>query len=159
MRMMPALLPFALIGCAGSAPDPGPLVPITYSASGCEGICPVFTVTVTEQGGLFHGERFTRVTGERRFTFTPDQYRAVARALAPIRPTGERQIVDGSPDCGGAAATDFSSVDVRWGERDRLYYYNGCSGGEAERIERILAQAQDLMGIGAFLGEDGIATP
>lgn len=159
MRAAAALLPLALIGCSGNAPDPGPPVPITYSASGCEGICPVFTVTVTEQGGVFHGERFTKVTGERRFAVTPEQYRAVARTLAPIRPAGERQIVDGSPDCGGTAATDFSSIEVRWGERDRLHYYNGCSGAAAERIELILAQAEDLMGIGAFLGEEGVTVP
>lgn len=145
-------LPLILASCTGSAPDPGPPVPIRYSSSACEGVCPVFTVTVTEQGGVFHGERFTTVTGERRFAFTPEQYRAVATTLAPIRPKGTRQIVDGSPDCGGTAATDFSSIEVRWGTQDRLDYYRGCDGDEAKRIELVLTRALDLMAVEELVG-------
>ena len=86
-----ASLPLA--GCVTTAAAAGEQVEsIAYETGPCFGACPVYRLTVNRDGsGLFVGRRFTAVTGERRFSVTPAQYRAFVRQLEPLRPaSGER---------------------------------------------------------------------
>jgi len=147
----------AMAGCSASdrseparAAAPVSDEPITYSSGSCYGMCPVFTVTATPQGGTFHGGAFTAQPGEHRFALTPEQYRRFAAALAPFRPKGERLIADGSPDC-GAAHTDDNSVNVTWGKGDRLALYYGCENVGLAEMKRVLSDATDLLPIRAFI--------
>ena len=145
------LLPLAACISAGARDDIGPPVPITYSRSGCEGTCPVFEVTVTDRSGVFRGRYFTRVRGERRFAFTPEQYRNFAAVLAPYRPKGMRLIVARTSGCRNAP-TDLPSINVQWGERDRLGFYTGCRGAANARIGAALGRAEAILPIADLIG-------
>ena len=142
--------------CAPMQPStsPPPSLSIRYETGPCFGRCPSFTVTVNEGGeGVFTGTRFTAVTGERRFTATPEQFRDFKQALAPLRPDGEADYRMGSKLC-PHAATDQASADVRWtqGSRaDHLYYYFGCDMQDRSKREQLRAAVralpiQDLIG-------------
>lgn len=65
---------------------------IVYETGPCLGACAVFKVTVNRNGvGVFEGRRFTAATGEHRFTINPDQFRAFAAQLEPLRPASGEQ--------------------------------------------------------------------
>src|SRR5688572_23522983 len=85
----------SLAGCATAAGADGEssVESVSYETEPCFGACPVYRVMVNRDGsGLFEGRRFTAVTGERRFSVTPTQYRAYVRHLEPLRPaSGERR--------------------------------------------------------------------
>lgn len=132
----------ALAACTTA--EQGPPVPITYSTGVCEGSCPEWEATVTEAGGVFRGGQFSRVTGERRFALTPEQYRAIASTLAPVRPKGEQALYPGQPGC-EHAPTDMRTIQVSWGDRDRLIFYTGCEGPQNSRIHDALLQAEQLL--------------
>ena len=138
-----ALLMSAALGGCSSA-DPGPPVPITFATGVCDGTCPEWQATVTETGGVFRGGQFSRVVGERAFALTAAQYRAIAGALAPVRPRGERGLFAGQPGC-EHAATDMRTIHVQWGERDSLTFYTGCDGAENARIHDALRKAERLL--------------
>lgn len=136
----------------GASPPAGE--PIRYATSPCFGRCPVYAVTLRPDGsGTFEGERFTAVTGARRFTADAATYRRFAAALAPYRPRGERLVQPGSADCANAP-TDMTGVDVRWGEPpagDHLSFYNGCRAGN-EAMAAALRDAPALLPIAALIG-------
>ena len=77
----------ALPGCATMPRGGGLPESISYETGHCFGACPVYAVTVHSDGsGLFEGKRFTAVSGQRAFRIDPDQYRAFAGRLEPLRP-------------------------------------------------------------------------
>lgn len=125
---------------------------ITYSAGVCLGMCPMFSVTVTLQGGMFHGGAFTAHKGDHAFPFTPEQYRSFAKLLAPFRPQGKRLLVEGSPDC-EPAHTDDRDVDVAWGEQDHLTLYYGCENPALRTMKDELDKAAGLLPIAGFIGK------
>ena len=148
------------LSVAGCATTPGEAAPsavqsISYETEPCFGACPVYRVTVNRDGsGLFEGQRFTAVTGERRFSVTPAQYRAFLRQLEPLRPaSGERRY---SGEACETMATDLPSVDVKWraanGAAQRLYFYYGCDMERNRAIAERLRAAPDLLPIGDFIG-------
>ncbi|ATY31127.1 hypothetical protein CVN68_03280 [Sphingomonas psychrotolerans] len=104
-----------------------------------------------EAGGVFRGGQFSRVTGERRFALSPDQYRAIASALAPIRPKGEQALYPGQPGC-EQAPTDMRTIQVSWGDLDRLIFYTGCEGPGNLRIHDALLKAEQLLPVRALAG-------
>lgn len=130
---------------------------ITYETGPCFGACPVFSVRVGADGnGVFEGRRHTAVVGERSFRITPDQYRAFADHLAPLRPAS------GSVRLAGEAcrqtATDLPSAEVNWysqiGSSQGFYFYFGCDMEKNEAIARRLRAAPGLLPIGAWIGRD-----
>jgi hypothetical protein len=155
------LAPLLAGGCVtAAAGDAGAPIPveseaIAYETGPCFGACPVYRVTVRPDGsGTFEGRRFTSVTGERQFRLTPDQYRAFAAHLAPLRPR------EGSVRLSGEAcstmATDLPSAEVTWfseiGNSQSYYLYYGCDmdrhAADRERLER----APSLLPIAALIG-------
>jgi hypothetical protein len=140
MRVIFALI--VLVGC--SPADPGPPVPITFSTGVCEGTCPAWEATVTEAGGVYRGGQFSRVIGERQFALTPEQYREIALALAPIRAKGEQSLYPGGPGC-EHAPTDMPTIHVSWGDQDRLMFYSGCQGPKNARIRDALLKTEQLL--------------
>lgn len=152
--MMALIASLALAGCATTAGAAGEEVDsISYETGPCFGACPVYRVTVNRDGdGLFEGRRFTAVTGERRFTVTPAQYRAFVHHLAPLRPaSGERRY---SGEACGSMATDLPSAEVIWRALDRqsLYFYYGCDMERNRAIAERLRAAPDLLPIGDLIG-------
>ena len=139
-----------LAGCTQA--DPGPPVPITFSTGVCEGTCPAWEATVTQAGGVYRGGQFSRVTGERRFALSREQYRAVASALAPIRPKGEQTLYAGELGCEGAA-TDMRTIHVSWGDHDRLSFYSGCEGSRNSQIRDALWKAEQLLPVRRLAGD------
>ena len=140
--------------CATVPTDAAPVESISYETGPCFGACPVFRVTVNSDGsGTFEGRRFTAVTGARTFRATPDQYRAFAARLEPLRPAS------GSIRYSGEAcemmATDMPSTEVTWrsdaGEQ-QLYFYHGCDMEKNQAIAERLSAARDLLPIGDLLG-------
>ena len=147
--MRAILMMGVLLGCTPT--DQSAPVPITFSTGVCEGTCPAWTATVTEAGGVFRGGQFSRVTGERRFALSPEQYRAIASALAPIRPRGEQTLYPGQPGC-EHAPTDMRTIQVSWGDRDRLIFYTGCEGARNSRIRDALLKAEQLLPVSSLAG-------
>ncbi|MBC7986651.1 MAG: hypothetical protein H7X93_08285 [Sphingomonadaceae bacterium] len=163
LRLSAAALLAALASCAPASGQAGHLPPthsaIVYETGPCFGTCPVYRVELLSNGaGTFTGERFTAVTGERRFEISPAQYRAFAARLAPHRPDGELTISHGHPRC-GLAATDMPSATVTWREQagvDRLSYYYGCRGPGNEALAEALREAPGMLPIGEFIGSPGM---
>ena len=146
----------ALTGCAttSGAALGGGVESITYETGPCFGACPVYRVTVNRDGeGLFEGRRFTAVAGERRFPVTPEQFRAFAAHLAPLRPaSGERRYAGEACE---TMATDLPSAEVIWRAADRqsLYFYYGCDMERNRAIAERLSAAPDLLPIAEFVGD------
>ena len=153
------LLAASVGGCTPMADRPVPIESesISYETGPCFGACPVYRVTVSPDGtGTFEGRRFTAVTGERSFRLTPEQYRAFAAHLAPLRPA------EGSVRLAGEActvlATDLPSAEVTWfsqiGSSQSYYLYYGCdmekNAAAAERLRR----APSLLPIAEMIGRD-----
>ncbi|WP_114951903.1 DUF6438 domain-containing protein [Sphingosinicella terrae] len=138
-----ATTPLAEVGAAG--PDT-----ISLETGPCFGTCPVYRVTVSADGsGSFEGRRFTAVTGTRRFEVTPDQYRAFARHLAPLRPTSAERRYSG--EACTMMATDLPSTEVSWAEGGTsrtLYFYHGCDMEKNWAIAERLNAAPALLPIG-----------
>ena len=130
---------------------------IRYKTGACFGTCPVYTVTIAPDGkGTFEGQRFTTVTGTRSFQASPAAYHLFAARLAPYRPRGERSLQAGKPGC-TPAATDQSSVDVRWtgggAAASHLNAYFGCDMAQNAAMFRALREAPQVLPIGAFIGD------
>ena len=159
-RLTSALLLLAAsTGCATIAERPIPIESesISYETGPCFGACPVYRVTVSPDGtGTFEGRRFTAVIGERGFRITPEQYRAFAAQLAPLRPT------EGSVRMSGEAcrqmATDLPSAEVTWfspiGNSQSFYFYYGCDMDRNRAIAQRLTEAPRLLAIQAMIGRD-----
>jgi len=154
-----ALAALAVVGgcvTAGSAPgDPPDPQRISYETGRCLGACPVYRVTVSADGeGLFEGKRFTAVQGQRAFRVTPDQYRAFASALAPLRPASGSVRYNGPPLC-KRLATDLPSVTVTWrgsdGAEQSLFYYYGCDMQETRAMADRLRKAPSQLPIAAYV--------
>jgi hypothetical protein len=156
-------LALAVGGCAVDRPMRSPAESeapsgptITYETQPCFGACPVYTISVMPDGhGMFHGTRFTAATGDRSFAADRVAYGRFADALAPFRPSGERAIQPGSPDC-GPAATDMSSVTVRWSgdatPAATLTLYYGCSAPALAAMKQALRDAPGLLPIAPLIG-------
>ena len=143
----------ALPACTTVAEDGG--VPsVSFETGPCFGACPVYKVTVNADGtGLFEGRRFTAVTGERRFTVTPRQYRSFVAQLEPLRPTAGDMRYSGPPLC-RQMATDLPSAEVTWRMRSgtqTLYFYYGCDMARNRAIVERLEAAPRLLPIGDFI--------
>ena len=156
MRPALALLAaFALAGCATLPADGNAPRIISYETGPCFGACPIYRVTVNEDGtGLFEGRRFTAVSGARRFTVTRAQFRAFAAQLAPDRPAEGERRYSGPPLC-ARMATDMPSVEIVWqgsGEQ-RLYVYYGCDMERNRPMFERLSAAPRLLPIGDFIGQ------
>jgi len=145
----------ALVGCAHDRVPRGGET-ISYATTPCHGTCPVYTVTLGPDGqGIFVGEQFTAVTGERRFPASAAQVAAFTETLARVRPTRDRDFGKGKGDC-EQVATDAPSVRVRWqgalGSTTLSFYY-GCSGKKASRVAADLRSAPDLLPVAALIGK------
>jgi len=128
---------------------------ISFETGPCFGACPVFRVSVSPDGsGTFEGRQHTAVTGERAFRITPEQYRAFAAHLAPLRPA------EGSVRMSGEAcrqmATDLPSAEVTWfsqiGNSQNYYFYFGCDMDRNAAIAERLRSAPALLPISGMIG-------
>ncbi|SEM47816.1 hypothetical protein SAMN05192583_0345 [Sphingomonas gellani] len=144
----------ALAGCAHHRVPRGGET-ISYATAMCFGTCPVYTVTVGPDGqGVFNGEKFTAVAGERRFQATPEQVRAFTAALAKVRTEGDREITPGKPGCTDFA-TDMPGATVRWqgaGGVSSLTFNYGCAR-DNRQIADALRAAPGLLPIGDLVGK------
>jgi hypothetical protein len=160
MKVIGSILAAALLAlpaCATTAPAGAPVESISYETGLCFGACPVYLVTVSSDGsGSFEGRRFTAVTGRRDFRVTPEQYRAFASRLEPLRPASGSLRYSGPPLC-ETMATDLPSAEVTWrtsGGEQSLYFYYGCDMQEKRAMAERLRSAPDLLPIGAFIRVD-----
>jgi len=158
-RLIALLFLTALVACASASGQSGGPAPapasITYSTGPCFGACPVYSVTVRGDGtGVFTGERFTTVTGQRDFTLSRQQFSAFADILVAHRPEGREEITHGHPRC-RMIATDMPSAEVTWNDTegsDSLSYYFGCRGPENDALAEALGEAPELLPIEGFIG-------
>jgi Domain of unknown function (DUF6438) len=165
IRSLVPILPVTLLGCASMAAEQGGPPPrpipieadsISYEASPCFGVCPVYKVTVRPDGtGLFEGRLNTAVTGERRFTLTRDQYRAFAAQLEPLHPRS-RSVRLAGENC-SMVATDMPSVEVTWtsqiGSSESYYLYYGCDMEKNAAAAERLRAAPALLPIAELIGQ------
>ncbi|MGZ8349089.1 MAG: DUF6438 domain-containing protein [Allosphingosinicella sp.] len=158
MKTLPTILAAALAAsaCATTAVGgSGPKVQsISYETGPCFGACPVYRVTVDADGrGSFEGRRFTTVEGERAFSVTPAQFRALVAQLAPLRPgAGSRRYAGEACEM---TATDLPSTEVTWrtdGSEQRLYFYHGCDMERNRAIAERLRAVPDLLPIADLIG-------
>lgn len=156
MKALAAVILAALAACASSSPTEAPVQTISYTRGPCFGVCPVYRVTVNADGtGLFEGERFTAVTGQRRFAVSPEAFRAFSAKLAPFRPEGTLEVnMENSARC-QMMATDHPSATVAWtggGRNDRLGYYYGCRDEANRSLAAALTEAPTLLPIAGMIG-------
>jgi hypothetical protein len=154
MKSLPLALvaAFASTACA-TVPPADSVESISFETGPCFGACPVYRVTVnSEGGGTFEGRRFTAVTGTRSFRATPEQFRAFAARLAPLRPaSGERRLTG---DACEMMATDQPTTDVTWrsaASEQKFYFYYGCDMEKNRPIAERLDAAPGLLPIGEFI--------
>ncbi len=157
MRHRFALLSMLALCACGSHRIPSGGETITYRTGPCFGTCPVYTITLGPDGqGIFRGERHTSVTGERRFTATPEQVRAFRALLQRYRPKGRRLIDRGEPGC-REAATDNATIDVHWqvatGQPSDLRFYLGCDIRKNRAMADALLAAPGLLPVTDLIGE------
>lgn len=145
-----ALAALTLAGCTtvpGEEPAQG-AESIAFATGPCFGACPMFEVELAADGeGIYRGERFVAVKGERSFTASAAEWQAFAERLAPYRP--ETSVKYGHGACDGPAVTDQASVVVTWRDADgtetTLDWYLGCrQPGLAENAEAIYGAWQEL---------------
>jgi hypothetical protein len=150
-----ALALAALTACATVPATASPVHAIAYETGPCFGACPVYRVTVNSDGsGTFEGRRFTTVIGARGFRVTPEQYRAFARQLEPLRP--DHGTVRFAGEACETMATDLPSAEVTWrsaeGEQ-RLYFYYGCDMDRNRALAERLSAAPGLLPIGDLISQ------
>ena len=157
VRLGIAVLALLASGCAtmGDRPMPIESDAISYETGPCFGACPVYKVTVRPDGsGTFEGRRFTTVTGERSFRLTPEQYRAFAAQLAPLRPQ-QGSVRMAGENC-RQTATDLPSAEVIWfsqiGNSQSYYFYFGCDMERNRAIAERLRAAPALLPIREMIG-------
>lgn len=159
-----ALAASGLIGCATQPLPDGTALPasISFNPSVCYGTCPDYKVTVRSDGtATWEGRQFVEAKGVRQFSVSDEEYRAFARALAPIRPQGTRNIVDGAPDC-GPAATDHETTIVEWEDaatQDKLTFYHGCHNPANRVMAETISAAPKLLPIATFIGDPATTKP
>lgn len=156
MRPFLAALPVLALSAAGvQAQARSTVESITLETGACLGTCPVYQVTVSADGtGVFTGERYTAVQGERRFRITRAQYRAFAAHLAPIRPRAGSVNYADEAHCGGER-TDMPSRSLVWQDgrrRQALAFYYGCTNPRLRPIAVRLSAAPGLLPIADFIG-------
>ena len=152
--LIAAAAALASAGCATVPPAAAEVESISYETGPCFGACPVYRVTVNADGsGTFEGRRFTAVTGERRFSVSPAQFRAFAAQLAPLRPASGAVRYTG--EACTMMATDLPSAEVTWrsgaGEQ-QLYFYYGCDMERYRATAEALRQAPETLPVGDLIG-------
>jgi hypothetical protein len=150
----------ALAGCAAAVPsaEAEPVRSIAYETGPCFGGCPVYRFIVRSDGsGTFEGRRFTAAEGTHEFSVTPDQFRAFAAHLEPLRPA-DGSVNYSGPDMCGTLATDLPSVTVEWetagADMQRLYYYYGCDMETRRALAERLRKAPDLLPVARLVRID-----
>ena len=166
--MIPVLA--LLAGCGGVAPlpkttptpvvaaPPPPLRSIRISYGNCYGECPIFTVTVLAGGhGKFEGEGFTRVSGERAFSVSSEQFVAVAVALEPVRLAASvplAKLAEGGPLC-DEYRTDHPNRLIVWtevnGEQRAMMWNTGCSAKRYEGVQPAIDKALAVLPVGPWI--------
>jgi hypothetical protein len=145
-----ALMAGALVAMAEARPR---VETIRYATSGCFGTCPVYAVTVSADGrGTFEGQRFTAVTGERRFRVTPAQWRAFRGRLEPLR---GRVDAEGQETC-QPVVTDMPGATVRWSggfPTAKIAVNYGCDRHHYGWMFDRLRSAPGTLPIAAFIGD------
>jgi hypothetical protein len=144
----------AIFFAVTSAHSQAPVESITVERGPCHGTCPVYRFSVRSDGtGQFEGLRFTTAAGQHSFVVTPEAWAAFRTALAPYRPEGSENIVEGHTRC-RQMATDHPSVSVTWygtGRVDQLRFNYGCIDQANETMARTFADAPYLLPVGGLI--------
>lgn len=140
---------------SGSEPtaNASPVTEIRYQVGPCHGMCPVYSVGLSEDGTTrFHGEQFTALEGERVRVSDPGRFALVKRQLSSWQPAMGTTI--DTPDC-GPRATDLSHYTVTWtnseGEQAVLNHDSGCHSEDARRLTEVLRSVPKTVGIEAWV--------
>jgi hypothetical protein len=156
-RSIPWLALVALGACAsvqtppGAPPAPPSAETIAVSVGPCFGFCPVYTVSVTPNGGVrFTGERHTAVLGERERVVSPALYRSLAADLAAFRPASG---TTAQVPC-DAQISDTSSYTVTWtnptGSTTTAQHQGHCPSGTGQALDALLRDLPERLGIAAW---------
>lgn len=145
-----------LSGCAtggGSAPPVAQPERLSIAVGACYGTCPVYTVTVGQDGtGQFDGKEHVATQGVRSFRTTPATYGSLIAALKPFRPT-----------TGSTAQTqctqqvsDQPTYVITWtadgGGETVLNHDRGCFSTSNRQLNEVLEQTPDKLGIRPLIG-------
>lgn len=159
-----------LAGCGGTAPVPkptlaprtalGPPETILISYGACFGTCPIFAVTVSAAGqGKFEGQNFTALSGDRAFPVSPEQFAAVAAALAPLRPADDSELKAAAdpkhqPQC-DIYATDHPNRIILWtgkdGKQQALVWDTGCTAKRYETVQPAIDKALAVLPVAPWI--------
>lgn len=125
---------------------------ITLSRSACFGFCPVYRVTITDDGEVTYvGERFVNVTGERRATIPRAD---VERLLRRFDEVGFEQLRDSYR----AAVTDLPTYTVtleRNGRTKTVSDYGGVSAGMPRAVRDLQDEIDRVANTGQWVLRDG----
>ncbi len=121
---------------------------LTIQTTPCFGRCPVYAVTIEENGQLtFDGKRFAGYQGKTTRALDEKLTSNILNALSVYRPqTGEKAK---NTEC-NERATDHPSYVLTWqsGDNKTVYHhYTGCFGGNNRHISKAIRSAIDALSI------------
>ena len=129
MQWLLFLIPLGLLGCALPVDktefEGAPKLLAKIERSPCYGSCPVFSLAIYFDGTtVFHGERNTKVTGERVFALTDDQLSGVKAAF-----TKKGFLIMNNNCCDCYEISDAPSTVITYqgnGPFKQIEHYHGC---------------------------------
>ena len=153
------LLAVCLLGAAAiQAQDTEPGVAITLERTACFGSCPVYSVTIMEDGTVhYNGERFVDVTGEQTYELDPATVQTMVDAIA------EAGYFEWDEAYDAMTVSDLPYIITsvtRDGETHRINHYTGDGSAplELSLLETwIDAMASTSMWTGSELGLESLS--
>ncbi|MEX0300040.1 MAG: DUF6438 domain-containing protein [Kordiimonas sp.] len=157
-RFFAMAMAFALVSCGGaygpSLDAPSRFGELELRYGPCFGTCPVFSVTLNQNGSLvYEGDRFVTVTGRERRQIGAGAFEEVVRLIESLP---ETELVD--PLQCPRRHTDAKTVrgNLKFANRDiDIMHYYGCGGYEYRRRQvQLIREITDILQIDDLVGWD-----
>ena len=121
--------------------------------SSCQGVCPVFSLSVFFDGAaIYQGEVNTVVTGYKEFTLTKDQLSQIRSAF-----TRKGFLIMNDQCCGCVDVSGASSTRIIYqgnGPYKSINRYHGCLNGWSRNLENLEVEILEITGVDAWVGEN-----
>lgn len=153
-----AVLSVLLVGCRNQPATPvSAITSIQMKRSGCYGVCPVYSVEISRNGGvLFSGEKFVECVGGHAGRVSPVEFHRIAKMVDEIDFPGLRSSYWSEADGCKGMMTDQAAVDIviaRGEDRKHVSYYYGCKGiPVAEKIISLSDLIDKTASTGRWIG-------
>lgn len=125
---------------------------LTLNMGECYGSCPVYQVTLYPNGkAVFHGEKYTKVIGDKVFAIDPVLYQQTFAKVRPYLPTLGK--IENDFDC-EPQVTDHSQIRLKWqvGEQKSEFWHDtGCLADEKQALTQQLYDLPTTLNFADFI--------